>query len=273
MLEGLCLVFSARMTWAIKDAPDSVNESKLMALAMGVICLLILLVMPVVYLLDLIPWQAEVIASVFFGIGAMAVEIIIVAPKAVILIKGMDIGGVDGKLVEQIRPLKYAQIIQLPSSIARQQAKEELALKKAIKIHDREEAQELQIAGLHLKGTFEDKVRVAREQIIKWRVFLFSLEAGDDSGGSGSASGGSIINASAGNGGSLIRQSSSRLSTGDDSADDPVSSSLNRKPHRRNSKGSLLDPVTEELLVAAALSTMATTTKTTTKTADDPFEP
>ena len=272
VLEGLCLVFSARMTWAVKDAPDSVNESKYMALAMGVICLLIVLVMPVVYLLDLIPWQKEVIASVFFGMGAMAVQIIIVAPKAAILLKGMDIGGVDGKLVEQVRPLKYAQIIHLPAASSRQKAKEEHALKKAIKVHEREEAQELQVAGLHIKGTYEDKVRIAREQIVKWRVFLFSLEQADDSGGSGSASGSF---SSTGNGGSLIRQSSGRLSTAEDSSvDEPVSASFNRKPHRRNSKGSLLDPVTEELLVTAALTELKMmTTSTTTKTADAPFEP
>jgi hypothetical protein len=122
---------------------------------MGVICLLIVLVMPVVYLLDLIPLQKEVIASVFFGMGAMAVQIIIVAPKAAILLKGLDIGGVDGKLVEQVRPLKYAQIIHLPAASSRQK-KEEHALKKAIKVHEREEAQELQVAGLHIKGDLVD---------------------------------------------------------------------------------------------------------------------
>jgi len=189
-------------------------------MAMSVIVLLIALVMPVVYLLDLVPWQGEIIASVFFGIGALAAQLIIVGPKALILLKGLDVGGIDGKLVEQNRPVGGSQIIHLATSAMRQKTKEEKDQKRAVRQEEKQKAEELQMAGLHIKGTYEDKVRIAREQLQKWRVYLMAVEQGSMSGsgsdsGSGSTSGVGQT--------SLSRQRAGSTSEADDADVEPAS--------------------------------------------------
>ena len=190
VLEALCLLISARLCYAIKDAPDSINESKFIAMAMSVIILLIILAMCVVYLLDLVPWQREIVASAFFGLGAVAAQLIIVGPKAIILLQGMDVGGMDGKLVEQTRPVGGSQIIHMATAGMREKKKEEKEQRREARKEEQAKAQELMIAGVHIRGTFEEKVRVGREQIVKWRAYLMALEQSSDSGsGSGSGSG------------------------------------------------------------------------------------
>jgi hypothetical protein len=251
VLELLCLIFSARMTWAIKDAPDSVNESKFIALAMGVIFLLILLVMPVVYLLDLVPWQKEIIASVFFGVGAISAQLFIVLPKATILLRGMDVGGIEGKLVEQQRPAGSSQIISMAAaSLGRKQVKvAEKEEKKAIKAKERHDAQNLMIQGLHINGTYEDKVRIGREQLVMWRAYIMHLEQTDSGSGSGSGSTSNL--------GHTHTHGSTRAgSTGEegDSIEDA------HAPFRRTVKSTVLDPVLED----ADTAELTTLTKTDT---------
>lgn len=183
VIEGLFLLISGRLCWAIKDVPDSINESKYIALAMGVIILLCVLVLPIVYLLDLLPSDKEMVATVAFGLATMTVLATMVLPKAFILLAGMDVGGLEGALVPQVRPEGSRRLV--PASVARRLSRDEHALKKEHKMADEKKKDELVMASSALKGSFADKIQIAREQVTKWKTFLIQLEEGS-SGGSGS---------------------------------------------------------------------------------------
>lgn len=221
VLEGVALLLVARLCWAIKDAPDSVNESKFIAMAMAVIILLCALVMPIVYLLDLVPWQQELIASVFFGVAGMAAQAIIVGPKAFVLLQGLDVGGLDGKLVEQTRPQGSSRVLDSMAAAAMKKEKKEK--KKDKRAAEEEKTGELILASSVLKGPYAERVVICREQLAKWRAMLAVVENGSlNDSGSGSNSNSNSVTSSAN------RHSSTG---GDQDLDRPASFRVNRQRH------------------------------------------
>ena len=98
VLEALLVIYGMNLCWATKDVPDAINESKQIAAAMTFLTMLAILVFPIIFLLGMNPEINIVVASLAFSVGDIFAMTILFGPKAMILLKGGDIGK-DMKIV------------------------------------------------------------------------------------------------------------------------------------------------------------------------------
>ena len=187
ILEAVILLIGARLCLATKDVPDAINESKYIALCMGIIIIICVLVFPIVYLFDLPPVTTSLLAGLGFGIATPLSLSILFVPKILLV---YETGGKLRKNANGSIAVSGDEKMDINDRI-------ELALKNKDKSRTTEYIDDIcpplvrNVLGNEAvsklkpgKSSIDHNMKLCQDQIEKWRVVLMNIQrTADDSSG------------------------------------------------------------------------------------------
>jgi hypothetical protein len=182
VLEAIFLLVGATLTWAVKDVVDSVNESKSIATAISFIFIIIIFALPIIYLVKVDPTIQGLLSAVAFTLASNITLVILFMKKVSILYNGNDVDGIYGKVVPRECPVGFYRV-EISVKIA---ASDKYKTKPSSSLSD-EKGGAITVNGVvadqkFLKGSFEHKVKVCREQVELWKQLLLRIEDGSSGG-------------------------------------------------------------------------------------------
>ncbi len=181
-LEAIFLIFGASLTWAVRDVVDSVNESKSIATAISFIFIIVIFAFPVIYLTNVDTIIQSVLSAVAFTLASNITLIILFMKKVTILYNGNDVDGIYGKIVPRDCPVGF-YTVEFSVKIAAD------SKYKTKPLASNSDTATLTVNGVDilsdqkfLKGSFEHKVKVCRDQVELWKQLLLRIEDGSSGG-------------------------------------------------------------------------------------------
>ncbi len=184
VLEAIFLLVGATLTWAVRDVVDSVNESKSIATAISFIFIIVIFAFPIIYLVKVDPTIQGLLSAVAFTLASNITLVILFMKKVSILYHGNDVDGIYGKVVPRECPVGF-YAVEFSVKIA---AGDKYKSKPTSSLSD-EKGGIITVNGVDiladqkfLKGSFEHKVKVCREQVELWKQLLLRIEDGSSGG-------------------------------------------------------------------------------------------
>jgi hypothetical protein len=167
-LEAVIMIYGVKLCWATKDVPDAVNESKVIASAMTFMFMLMILLFPIIFLLDLIPYVNQIIASLSFAIGNMVAASLLFVPKALLLFAGEDVD-----LTGQVKNHKINK--------SAKDNRNKVAVTSDNAAEEDSEPIFANVKEAFSNKSLDQRSQICRTQIEKWRAMLLQIESRESS--------------------------------------------------------------------------------------------
>jgi hypothetical protein len=90
-LEAACIIYGAELSYATKDVPGALNESKSIARCITLIGMMSMLVFPLVFLFDIEVTLKQTIAMISLALGTIGTCAVIFGPRALSIYEGDEV--------------------------------------------------------------------------------------------------------------------------------------------------------------------------------------
>ena len=194
VFEGLSMFIGIRLCWQVRNVPDVVNESKNIAtgkkhificlsmltqlivfglIAMTFILILVSLVFPFIFFLNLRPTVQQILASVSFTVASIFIMSVLFLPKVIIIItEQLNQENITNQS-NQINQTDNRQKSSMMTNVLvqkNQSNKQPIIITTSLTAHEKPTNQYILLSDL-------DKLKLCKEQILNWQGFLLKLDA------------------------------------------------------------------------------------------------